>query len=671
MGQRFRMVKGQFIIGLSLILVTSPALYAQLEQRDTLPASIVTGLRRIHLDAGYIQSTQEAIRASASPMGEGDPIRWIQYLPGVSTGADGTSASFVRGGNMGGNLVSIDGVPVYGYSHVLGLTTVIPNDAIESVSFAKGGFGGNNGNFTASHIAISSKQPPEDRNHTTLSLNNFLTGGHISGPVSDKITFALSGRISPLGLEYVALKGLMDGHLGSLNHFAAGIGDLYGKIHWNAGGGKWLTASTLASLDHYGFSMPDGSGEKMGWRNLIGSAHYHSAGEKGESDLSVSYNSYVSTQELSNEYHGTENHFSLRSMLDEITLSEDFERNTEGTTGWKTGGSLRYASFRPGEVAGAVNRKRVLMASGYLQALHNSKRLSWEGTLRPTVFRSDTTMFSLDISLKGKWQFLPFLALEATADAMSQYYHTLEGLPVGWSMDLLVPSVRNIPAEQMRQGYAGLEANFGDHLISAGAYIKELNNVVYYKDARNLFNSGISSWQSDVDLGKGDSKGIEMMYLYQGNELRVQASATLSKSTRKGFSVINDGKPFHAPFDRRFVGNLSAQWKGISLNFTWQDGNWINGRGERFTVVGPKGNEIPLEYYSSVNNYQMPTLIRLDVGYQFKWQRGRTAQELNVGIFNVLNHYNPFTIYYDTKKETWKELALVPILPNLSYRINF
>ena len=67
----------------------------------------------------------------------------------------------------------------------------------------------------------------------------------------------------------------------------------------------------------------------------------------------------------------------------------------------------------------------------------------------------------------------------------------------------------------------------------------------------------------------------------------------------------------------------------------------------------------------------MPALVRLDIGYQLRWRRGRTAQELNLGVFNVLNHYNPFTIYYDTKEEVWKQLALIPILPNLSYRISF
>ena len=100
--------------GLSLLLLTSSALHAQTERRDTLPASVVTGARHLQFGTGEILSTPESIRAVASPLGEGDPIRWIQNLPGVSAGADGTSASFVRGGNMGGNLITLDGVPVYG-----------------------------------------------------------------------------------------------------------------------------------------------------------------------------------------------------------------------------------------------------------------------------------------------------------------------------------------------------------------------------------------------------------------------------------------------------------------------------------------------------------------------------------------------------------------------------
>jgi len=45
--------------------------------------------------------------------------------------------------------------------------------------------------------------------------------------------------------------------------------------------------------------------------------------------------------------------------------------------------------------------------------------------------------------------------------------------------------------------------------------------------------------------------------------------------------------------------------------------------------------------------------------------------DLNLGVCNLLNHFNPYTVYYDTKEEAWKEMALLPILPNFSWRVEF
>jgi hypothetical protein len=44
---------------------------------------------------------------------------------------------------------------------------------------------------------------------------------------------------------------------------------------------------------------------------------------------------------------------------------------------------------------------------------------------------------------------------------------------------------------------------------------------------------------------------------------------------------------------------------------------------------------------------------------------------VNLGVCNVTNHFNPFMLYFDNNDEKWKMLALLPILPNFSYRVNF
>lgn len=658
------------IILLCLLVVPVRSI-AQNEMIDTLRASVITTSRLNILGAGSISTNLEGMVSVASPLGEGDPIRWIQYLPGVAAGTDGTSAAYVRGGNLGGNLLTLDGIPVYGYSHVLGLTTVIPNEEIESVSFVKGGFGGGQGNFTSSHIAVTTRQPSLDRIRGTVTADNFLVGGSVSGPVSDQLSFSVSGRVSPLALEYQTLKSMMKAGFGSLDRFKAGVGDLFGKLQWKIGPGRDLSASVLGSLDHYAFNTSDASEITMGWDNLAALARYRYDGAKGHTGISLSYVVYRNAQALSNNYKGTENHFSLLSGREELTLSGDYAAKSKGPVKLSAGGQLRYALFNPVKMSGHFDRKRTGLALAYLRTSLDLESLDLDATVRPTVFRSDTTCFSVDVNLKGRWQFLPSLAIELTFDRIAQYFHTLEGLPIGWSMDLQVPSSTQVPAETMTQGYAGLVAAFGGHTVSVGAYAKKLDDVIYFKEARNFFNPAISSWEGEIDLGKGDSKGLECMYVYQGKDLFVQASATLSKSMRWGFSDVNEGKPFHAPFDRRKVGNVSVQWRGAGVSFTYQDGNWVNGAGERYTMLDPIGKEVELDYFRSVNDYRMPAVIRLDLSYRFEWSRNRVEHSLNVGVYNVLNHFNSFTVYYDTKEQTWKELALIPILPNLCYRVRF
>ena len=143
------------LLSLSVFAVSAQ----EVELRDSLEAARITAMRRMQRETGATLTTPEHIRATASPLGEGDALRWVQSLPGVATGADGTSAFYVRGGNSGGNLLTVDGIPIYGYSHILGITSVLPSDVIGSAGFVKGGFGGAQGNFSSSHIA------PENQRH--------------------------------------------------------------------------------------------------------------------------------------------------------------------------------------------------------------------------------------------------------------------------------------------------------------------------------------------------------------------------------------------------------------------------------------------------------------------------------------------------------------------------
>ena len=97
------------------------------------------------------------LRRTASPMGEADPIKFIQTLPGVSTGMEGSSAYYVRGGNEGNNLTTLDGIPIYGTGHLLGLTTAYPSEIVSRNRFYAGGFPTDAGGFTSSLLQLTTE----------------------------------------------------------------------------------------------------------------------------------------------------------------------------------------------------------------------------------------------------------------------------------------------------------------------------------------------------------------------------------------------------------------------------------------------------------------------------------------------------------------------------------
>ena len=671
-----------------LLIFTSLSLSAQESHwRDTLAAAVKTDTRRVAQGIGSLQTGLEGLRGVVSPLGEGDPIRWAQGLPGVTTGADGTTAMYVRGGGSGNNLFSLDGVPVYGYSHILGLTTIVPTPAIESAQLTKGGFEGPDGNFTAAHLRIVSKTPSMTR-RTGVALNNFLASMDTEGPIGKRFSYQLSARISPLAWEYRALRGALPSLLGGLDNFTAGVGDVYGKLHFQIDGSQSLSASFLGSLDQYGFNMGEDSHEEMGWHNLLGMVKYRR--EKGRTDMEVtlSGNAYGSNQRQDKLFRGKENHLSLRSTLEEYCLQTGFyHRLWKGRFLLSEGVNLRYARFEPGQIGEEGRRERTLLAVAWLQGeyripdrlsvrlavrgnhYHNYDIAIWDNRTR--VYGDTGVHNDPELSFSAKWNFTKHLALEATVDRMMQYYHTLEGLPVGWSLDMVVPTGEMIPQESAWQGNAGLSGQFGSHSFSVGGFYKWMENLIYYKYSQALFSGVLSKWEKHVELGNGRAYGLEFLYEFQQKDWYARVAYTLSKTTREDFPSFYEGRPFHARFDRRHVLNATAQWRGLSATFILQSGHWENGAAETYEMPLLGGESWTSEYYSGVNNYQMPTILRLDLGYQFGFKTGALAHQVNVGVCNVTNHFNPFMLYFDTQTESWKEVALLPILPNFSWRVSF
>ncbi|MCR4570097.1 MAG: TonB-dependent receptor [Bacteroidales bacterium] len=640
--------------------------------RDTLAPAIKTGHRRMAEGIGKLQGDLPAVRSVVSPLGEGDPLRWVQRLPGVATGADGSSALYVRGGNMGNNLITLDGVPVYGYSHLLGLTTVLPQEAIEGVELSKGGFEGGQGNFTSSHLRIGTRTPGADGYKTSVALNNFLASARTEGR-KGRFSYLASGRISPLALEYKAFRKALPDLL-NFEQFGALVGDLYGKVQWDLNAGSRLDAFILGSVDRYTFTPKSGSEDMLGWNNVLGQVRYNRSDGDVKTEVRAYANRFASAQSTRKVYSGREQELSLSSQMTEFSLSASQDRPFGERFRLSYGLNLRDALFNPGQVGVASNWSNAFLSTLWLQGNYEiPEKLSLMAAVRGnlfTRFMADNTFFVPDAALSAKWTLLPFLSLEATLDRTSQYYHTLEGLPVGWSVDMLVPSVSNVKPETMWQAGLGVDLVFGAHSLQLGYFHKRMDGLVFFQYAPSLFNGALAAWEEHVDTGLGFSYGGEFLYEFLTPDWQVQVSYTLSRTWREGFATVLEGAPFNAKFDRRHVLNASASWKGIQVALTYQSGHWENSASKKATMH-ILDQEWTAEYFSGVNDFHMPDLFRLDVGYRFGFRTGRLQHEVNLGVCNATNHFNPFMLYYDAETKGWKEMALLPVLPNFSWRVTF
>ena len=70
----------------------------------------------------------------------------------------------------------------------------------------------------------------------------------------------------------------------------------------------------------------------------------------------------------------------------------------------------------------------------------------------------------------------------------------------------------------------------------------------------------------------------------------------------------------------------------VTLDLESSGEHWENGAAETYDMPVFWGDGWTADYYSGVNNYQMPAVIRLDLGYQFEFTTGIVRHSVNIGM---------------------------------------
>lgn len=689
------------IILLSVLLTCSELqAFAQTERRDSINASrIVSDKARVEDPGARLVSVGD-FGHRVAVTGAGSIIQYIQTLPGIATGAEGSSAYYVRGGNFSNNLVTLDGVPIYGNSHLLGFASAFPQEVIEDMLFRVGGFEAREGNLTSSHLSLTSKDGNFVKPVFGAAVSNFLLGADASVPVvKNKLSFTASLRMSPIAAEINALRKYAPA-LNTVDDINALVYDVYGKLCWRFNPRHILSLSAFNTLDSYAYRFGGHSDERIRWSNTIVNLKYRfDINPLLRLESSVSFNGFSNYQGMLKVIGDKDNSLAISSGIKEITAASSFSGSKRNLY-YEGGVKLRFARFQPGtssaytdKLVSVIEKARGERTQSVLCSIYGQVELKKEDlyrfrlAVRENIFSSKNsidvataaTYSNPECSILARYNIIRSFGIQATADWTTQYYHTLEGLPLGWSLDMMIASDKQVLPEIAGQYYAGLFFNIPHHTLEFGAYWKKMNNLIWFMDATDVFSSSVAGWRDGMVNGSGTSKGLELSYRLDYDKTDFSLSYSLSKTDRL-FPEINSGRPFPATYDRRHMLNLNLDQVffrddkrefGFNTYFTYQSGQWASlpsGQFDGHMIL----EDIVVDYYSSVNNWQFPAYIRWDLGLFYTHGLEKSVQgTLCLGVYNVLNRHNMYGITYDSDSRKWKKISLFPLMPSLSYAIRF
>ena len=660
---------------------------------DTLPAAVKRDTRTRKAVVSERIIIPKDFFMMVTPTGEADFVKYIQTLPGVAGGSDGSSSYYVRGGNMGGNVQTLDGVTVYGASHLIGLTSAYPSEIVSSAEFQLGGFSSEEGNLSSSHIKLFSKDGSFDTFSAKAEISNFMLGAYISTPiVKSRLSLNAAVRYSPAAAEYKLFSRWFNSETVRIQNADAAIYDAYAKLKFRINPEHSLALSYFHSTDNYSFHLKSGSQDMMSWTNHIALLQYDGLlPREAALKITASYNHYDNAQGMQKMIGQTDNNLMIRSLLDEAMLHAMLNKTFAGKWNVQLGLKGRFASFDPGSA-------RILETTGLFpktsSPLVSSPENNYTVTLHGQVERgapdrhffrvagrlnyNSATKIAPEGSALVRLRLHEYLGLELTGDWLVQYYHTLEGIPLGWSLDMIIPPSAQFKPETTAQLYAGLNSNVGNHHFSLGAYYKRMNNLVYFSDASKLFDSSTAGWKDNIETGSGTSRGLEFSYEKTGEIFTCRVGYTLSKTDRL-FPNLNKGEAFPAKYDRTHILNttvslrvLSREKVDLSISglFTWQSGHMETVTAGSWWFSTPILGYVEQDFYTSFNNYRMPPYIRFDLSAVLEIKT-RFPQTVHVGVYNVFNRHNPFTLSYDPDTKQWQQISLLPIMPSLKYSITF
>lgn len=654
---------------------------------------------------GAISIPMEQLKGIPAVLGEVDIMKIIQMMPGVQSGAEGSSGIYVRGGGPDENLILLDGIPIYNVDHLFGFFSVFTPESVKKVDLYKGGFPARFGGRLSSVVDVRTNDGDMRKYHGTLGIGILSAKLQFEGPiVKDRTSFNIFARRSYI--DAIARPFMKE-----KDQFSYYFYDFNAKVNHIFNDKHRLFLSVYSGTDKFSIEEQEDTKKdqskdenSLRWGNTVAALRWNYViSPVLFSNTTVAYTEYRyqsinKTSQKDGSYRSDYN-----SGIKDWTYSLDFDYRPLAKHDIKFGMNYLYHLFKPESLSGKIQNSSDNMdkdfkslfdaevyaheATLYVEDDFNiSNRVSINAGVNLSLFHVQKKSYlSLQPRLSARFQLSRSVVLKASYTQMNQNIHLLSSYTMTMPTDLWVPATKNIRPMKANQYSVGIYyTGIPGWEFSAEGYYKNVNNVLEYKDGAALMGSAYN-WESKVEMGKGRTMGVEFMAQKKVGNTTGWLAYTLARSDRKFPSgSINDGKWFPYKYDRRHNISLTVNHKfteKIDIGASWEfhtGGTTTIGR-QSTIVVRPGDDFTPplVDYVAQRNNYRMPSSHQLSVGINFHKKTKHGIRTWNISLYNVYNAMNPTFLFRDTKDENGnrrnvlKKVTILPFIPSVTYTYKF
>ena len=681
------------------------------------------GVRGSQMSAVDIPIAQ--IKAVPAMFGETDVLKVLQLLPGVQSGTEGSAGLYVRGGSPDENLMLIDGVPVYNVNHMFGFFSAFNPDAIKNVTLYKGSFPAHYAGRLSSVVDVRMKEGDMHHFHGNVHVGAVSSKISIEGPLwKGKTSFNISARRTYSDLVTNAALWYMTHIQDDDTDYGAGyyFYDFNVKVNHKFSDRDRLYLSHYSGDDEIYFSINEAdtkdyrSDSRLSWKwgNIVSAARWnHVVNPRAFLDASVSYTQYRhkigmgfdETYKAANENYKAQ--LDMHSGIYDLMGKVELHYSPNPRHDMRMGMTYTHHSFSPDvmtmsekqgkeENTQRLGEPDILAHETQLYAEDNitlGDGVKVNAGLNYSTFTVGGKLYhSLEPRLSSRLLLTDDLSLKAGYAYMTQYVHLLSNSSISLPTDLWVPVTETILPESSHQVAAGAYYEV-DGLcdFSAEGYYKHLNNLLEYREGTS-FMTGTTTWQDKVAMGEGWSYGLELMAQRSVGQFTGWLAYTWSKTMRhfdREGHIINEGRPFHAKYDRRHDVNITTNYR-FSERFDLS-ATWVYATGNCGTLYTHYYEDQPhtpgdyagtIGYFETRNNFRLEPYHRLDISMNFhkRFKRNPSVKRtINLSVYNAYNSMNPFMVYiyegYDNETQdyyrTLRKVTIFPIIPSFSYGIQF